>query len=229
MIDTLFLDLDGVVLNFVCAERQAVGEMLETLGMPFDETIIDRYSVINDALWRAHERGEIDKACLKVERFRRLAAEFTLPVEPQRMAAEYVERLSKQGQLTVGAAGALKSLKGRFKLYAVTNGLTYIQKGRIAAAGIGSYFNGVFISEELGLVKPQPAFFNRCLSLSGAARERVLVVGDSLTADIAGANASGLRCCLIADRPLETAGYGIDYRFDSFKAFAQAACAGEVL
>lgn len=228
MIDTLFLDLDGVILNFQYAERQAIGDVLDAFDCPSDERILERYSAINDGLWKAHERGELDKATLKVERFRRLIAECGFSADPTQMAAAYIDRLSKQGQTTAGAVGALRALKGRYKLYAVTNGVTVIQKGRLAAAGIERYFNGVFISEEIGFVKPQPAFFDACLRAANAKRERVLVVGDSLTADIAGANAAHIRCCLIG-KAADTEGYAIDYAFDSFKAFAAAAVAGEIV
>lgn len=228
MIDTLFLDLDGVVLNFSFAERQAVSEMLEALHERADDAVVERYAAINKGLWEAHERGEITKAALKTERFVRLKSAFSLAAAPDRMAEEYVARLSRQGQLTEGAAGALRSLKGRYRLYAVTNGLTAVQKGRIAAAGIGNAFNGVFISEELGYVKPQKEFFDACLERCRARRERVLVVGDSLTADIAGANAAGLKCCLIGTaEPAD--GYRIDMRYESFKAFAESAAAGEII
>lgn len=222
MFDTLFLDLDGVVLNFKFAEAAAAGRVLDAFGCPSDAATVALYSDINDGLWKAHERGEIDKAALKVERFRRLTRALGVSADAEQMAAAYVDALSCQGQMLEGVPSALKTLKGRYKMYAVTNGIARVQRGRIAAAGIARFFNGLFISEELGYVKPQREFFEACLAKAGVARARVLVVGDSLTADIAGANAAGLRCCWITDDAVVPEGYSVDYTFDSLKAFAEA-------
>ena len=65
-----------------------------------------------------------------------------------------------------------------------------------AAAGIASYFEFMVISEEIGVAKPDPRFFEIALAMAGNPDPReVLVIGDSLTSDIQGGIAYGLDTC----------------------------------
>ena len=55
----------------------------------------------------------------------------------------------------------------------------------------------VFISDEIGWQKPRKEFFDRCFERIGGdlLPSQVLLVGDSLTSDILGANLAGLDAC----------------------------------
>ena len=71
--------------------------------------------------------------------------------------------------------------------------MTAIQEGRLAHSTIAPYFKEVFISEQLHTQKPEPAFFDKVGQLiPGFSKEKTLMIGDSLTADIAGGNAAGI-------------------------------------
>ena len=71
--------------------------------------------------------------------------------------------------------------------------MTAIQEGRLAHSTIAPYFKEVFISEQLHTQKPEPAFFDKVGQLiAGFSKEETLMIGDSLTADIAGGNAAGI-------------------------------------
>ena len=76
----------------------------------------------------------------------------------------------------------------------VTNGASDSQRGKLAAAGITSWFAGLAISGELGVAKPDPAVFAPALAtVDASAGDRgVWHVGDNLAADVAGANAAGI-------------------------------------
>ena len=71
-----------------------------------------------------------------------------------------------------------------------------VQHSRIASAGIAPYFKGVFISEEIGAVKPQREYFEACFArIPGFDPARALMVGDSLSSDIRGGINAGIRTC----------------------------------
>lgn len=54
----------------------------------------------------------------------------------------------------------------------------------------------VFVSEEVGVEKPNRRFFEHAIKTLGIEhREKILVVGDSLTADIRGGQNAGLATC----------------------------------
>ena len=70
------------------------------------------------------------------------------------------------------------------------------QVNRLRRAGMLDAFERLFISGQLGAEKPSRVFFDRCLAqLPGVRPEQCLMIGDSLTADIAGGRAAGMRTC----------------------------------
>ena len=68
-----------------------------------------------------------------------------------------------------------------------------MQLSRLKSAGLFSYFSDVFVSDEMGFEKPDSRFFSKCLHRIHFRPEEVLMVGDSLQADIAGGAKSGLK------------------------------------
>ena len=67
----------------------------------------------------------------------------------------------------------------------------------LARLGLARHFDAILISGELRIDKPDPRIFRRALDAVGCAPEEALFVGDSLDADIAGAEAVGCRAVLI--------------------------------
>ncbi|MFQ5512906.1 MAG: HAD family hydrolase [Myxococcota bacterium] len=59
-------------------------------------------------------------------------------------------------------------------------------------AGLRSHLDAVVISEQVGFRKPRPEIFRAALERLGARPETAVHVGDSLSADIAGAGALGI-------------------------------------
>ena len=58
------------------------------------------------------------------------------------------------------------------------------------------YKRQAFISEEAGASKPSAAYFDYVFShIDGITRDNCLLVGDSLSSDIRGANNAGIPCC----------------------------------
>ena len=58
------------------------------------------------------------------------------------------------------------------------------------------WFSVVVISEEIGLAKPDRAYFDHVFSLMNTPRkDRVLIIGDSLTSDIQGGINYGIDSC----------------------------------
>ena len=90
------------------------------------------------------------------------------------------------------APAVLAALSPRYKLCVATNGLSSMQAGRLAP--LSPFLCRTFISEEMGFIKPNPAFFRAMTEELGAEPSRCLMVGDSLGSDVAGANAAGMDC-----------------------------------
>ncbi len=194
MIRNILLDLDDTLLDFSVAEHAALMRTFEDFGIPADEAVMRRYSQINSNCWRRLERGEISRSEVLIGRFRALFAEMALPGRAEEVNARYEEYLAREHAFVPGAPALLEALYGKYRLYIVSNGTAKIQYSRIAGADIGKYFDGIFISEEIGYDKPDRAFFSYCFSqIPDFSREESVIVGDSLTSDMLGGHNAGVR------------------------------------
>ncbi len=196
MIRNLFFDLDDTLLDFHRAEDIALRRTLSSLGTEPTDEIAARYSEINDRQWKMLERGERTREQVKLQRFQILLEEFGIPASAGEARDRYEENLSRGYYFMEGALPLLKELAPSFRLYLASNGTARVQHGRLESAGIEPYFQGIFISEEIGYDKPDVRFFEKCFEkIPSFSREETLMVGDSLTSDIRGGRAAGIRTC----------------------------------
>lgn len=200
--DYLLFDVDNTLLDFDRAEHDALTDSLTSFGFPTDEALIAAYSAINDRHWKMLERGEIDRATLSWRRFEVFGEECGLKsMDAHAFCESYVENLSHKIFLMDGALEVCRTLAERYTLCAITNGNTAVQHGRFDPSPLRPLFDGVFISDEMGVNKPSRAYFERVQeALGGAEPSRMLVIGDSLTSDIAGGVAFGTDTCWVCSR-----------------------------
>jgi 2-haloalkanoic acid dehalogenase type II len=70
----------------------------------------------------------------------------------------------------------------------------------IEVAELREHFDSLLSSETAGSCKPDPGIFEEALRRAGCAPAEALFVGDTLAADVAGANRAGLRSVLLWHR-----------------------------
>lgn len=198
MIEFLFLDLDDTILDFQKAERLALAKTLESFGLPPTDTVLARYHEINREHWERLERKELTRQQVLVGRFAALFQEMGLSADAEKVARAYEENLSQGHYFLPGAEEALKSLSQTYKLYLASNGTAKVQAGRLKSAGIIPYFQEIFVSQEIGANKPDPAYFSACFArIAGFRKDRAMMVGDSLTSDILGGIQAGIATCWV--------------------------------
>ena len=82
------------------------------------------------------------------------------------------------------------------RVYLITNAVEAVQRGRLGRSALAPYVEEAFISETAGAAKPSVEYFDYVFAhIDGITKEKCLVIGDSLTSDIQGANNYGLPCC----------------------------------
>ncbi|HSV86146.1 MAG TPA: HAD family hydrolase [Levilinea sp.] len=67
-------------------------------------------------------------------------------------------------------------------------------------AGVRDYFDQIIVSAAVGIRKPDPYIFRLALDHFGAAAERAVMIGDTLSADVLGAHNSGMSSVWITRR-----------------------------
>ncbi|MFV0353012.1 MAG: YjjG family noncanonical pyrimidine nucleotidase [Oscillospiraceae bacterium] len=192
----ILFDLDGTLLDFVSAEQVSIASTLEAFELPADEEVCAQFSAINASLWEQLEKGQIKKDKLSVMRFSMLLEKLGMAGDAIRMNNDYMTRLSAAAMPFAGAKELLEELSEFATLAVTSNGNQSVQESRLEKSGLAPYFDEIFVSEKLGVTKPQARFFDTALRRLGIkSKEKVLVVGDSLTADIQGGINAGLDTC----------------------------------
>ncbi|HWQ97731.1 MAG TPA: YjjG family noncanonical pyrimidine nucleotidase [Clostridia bacterium] len=193
----LLFDIDNTLMDFTAGEKTALFQTMEEMGVPISEADYQKYLEVNRAAWARFETGELDSKAVQRVRFEDYAMHLGVDVaHGAALNARYVENLGQQAILFPGAAELLETLSRRYKLAVATNGLTLVQRARLAKSGFLPLLSGVFISQEMGVQKPEKAYYDQIFSAFGDdAHEKYLMIGDSLSADIAGGINAGIDTC----------------------------------
>jgi 2-haloacid dehalogenase len=192
----ILFDADGTLFDYERAENRALQSTFADLSEPFRKEYFGLYRIYNAQVWAEFEQGRIGAVALRVERFRRMFAAAGIQRQPEEFSRVYLPNLAKGSYLIRGAEETVAALRPLFKLGLITNGLSDVQRPRLAASPLADVFDVVAISEELGAAKPHAAYFDAVFRLmDGADRRTVLVVGDGLTSDIQGGAGYDLDTC----------------------------------
>ena len=194
----LLFDLDDTLLDFGKAQTLAFKKLLEDENIEYSDELFEQYEMINKSLWRSFERGEISNKVVTSERFIRFFALFGMKVDGSEVDNRFRSYLAEGNQLFEGIVEMLEKLSLTHKLYIASNGIGVTQHTRLKNNNLNKYFEKIFISEEIGSKKPDKKFFDIIFKEIGVKnKDEVLMIGDTLTSDILGANNAGIDSCLV--------------------------------
>lgn len=219
MIKVILWDVDGTLLDFKAAEKVAIRQCFVSHEMgECTNEMLKNYSAINKRYWEALERRELTKPEVLVGRFREFFAAEGLPVEKaESFNQEYQVRLGDTVVFCDNAFELVQKYKGQRKQYAVTNGTKVAQDKKLKNSGLDMLFDGIFISDVLGVEKPNIGFFDKVFEVIGHfEKDEVLIVGDSLTSDMRGGNNAGiLTCWYNPDKTENTKDINVDFEVEN--------------
>ncbi len=208
----ILLDADNTLFDFDACEKEAFYYAMHHFGVDATEDMYARYNIINANCWKALERGELTRESLQITRYQRLMEEFSLSLDPKETNECYLGHLATVGILYPGAVEFVKTLSENAQVYIITNGLARVQVGRFRNCPLVPYLKSIFISEDMGASKPDPAFFEAVAKkIDGFEKSRAIVIGDSLTSDIQGANNYDLDCIWYNPKKKAKGNQKIDY------------------
>ena len=192
----LLFDADGTLFDFDKAEAEALSGAFAAFDLPYNSHISDSYHKVNSQIWLEFEQGLITQQELRSQRFARLFKILDLEVDATAFSDVYINHLGRGTYLIEGAEVLLEALNGRFHLLLITNGIADVQRPRLAGSTIKQYFPIVIISGEIGTAKPDPKIFDAAFeAMDHPAKEKCLIIGDSLSSDIRGGLNYGIDTC----------------------------------
>ena len=202
----LFIDFDDTLYDTHDNAVIALKETFEAFHLEryFEDPNVfyDAYWAANIDLWSRYSKGEIDRPYLIVERFRRplsmgVGLEVTEPFCLE-MSDVFLDFCSSKPGVIDGAHELMDYLRGRgYRMHMTSNGFHEVQYKKLAACGLRDYFDTIILSEDAGVNKPSPQYFDYALKVSGADRQTTLMIGDNLNTDVIGALNAGINAMLV--------------------------------
>lgn len=191
-IQAVFLDAGGV---FFLPETEVIAPELAAVGIDADDDLLAQahyagmrsWDVAATPDWSAYTRGyatmvapeRLESAAEAVGRaFRR--------VEWSRIISSSVQALDKIASADVQVA-VVSNSDGAVEGYFRDRGIAQVGPGE------GVEVNTIIDSHVVGVAKPDPRIFEIALERVGIGPEQAIHVGDSLYADVGGAEAAGVR------------------------------------
>ncbi len=193
----LLFDLDNTLFDFSAAEAAGIEHCARKYGLEWSDEVLGIYREINHEAWTDYEHGRLPKSDLRTVRFSRLFDHFRLVADVEACSEEYRTELGKSAVPIAGAENLVRSChRAGYKLGMITNGLTEVQRPRLALSPLTELFDFVIVSDEIGVAKPDAAFFRHALErMHTDDPADALVIGDNLNADIRGGAEFGCATC----------------------------------
>ena len=193
----VYFDLDDTLLNHRAAERAALADCTRDFEHHFSshtiEHIQETYHAHNGPLWRDYGAGRIGREELKRLRFERLLHTLNINnASSEEIGTHYLACYANHWRWLDGAERAFHAVADRVPVGILTNGFAEIQHAKLERFPVLRERTArIVISEEIGVMKPDPAIFAHATESAGVSPEQILYVGDSLHSDVEGGRGFG--------------------------------------
>ena len=201
MIKVVFVDIDNTLLSFEEYVKWAMKTGFEHFGFkPYEPYMFDVFHEINMGFWHRHERGEITFEQIQNERWDKVFEALGIDGDGKAFEEYFRTKIFDSAILEPYAKETLEYLHDKYILATASNGPFEQQKHRLQVGDILEYFDFVFVSEDIGVQTPEKEFFVRCFERMkkqgvDAKPDEAIIIGDSLTSDMAGGINAGIHTC----------------------------------
>lgn len=217
-VDAVCFDLDDTLCTYRRGGPELLAAAVEAVGVEPPFTYPEYEARYDEFLDEAASIEELRERC-----FAALAADAGRdPSIGRELAAAYAaERDHANVRALPGVTETLSALSDR-QLALVTNGPPTDQRSKVEGLGIVETFETIVYAGHDIPAKPDPEPFERALSALDCAPDRAIHVGNSLTSDVAGANAAGLSSVWVpADSTANAGDETPDLRLDSLSSLPE--------
>lgn len=196
MIKAVLLDIDNTLLDFNKCSREAMCLAAKDFSINFPENYFEIFTEINNSLWEKIEKGELNRQGLFKIRWNMIFEAMGINADGPQFEELFRGYIKSSAIPVEGAEEILEYLSKKYYVCTASNSELAQQEKRLRKAGMLPYIRKIFTSEEIGFAKPSAEFFEACKNeLPQFRKEEIIVIGDSITADIDGAKAFGFKTC----------------------------------
>ena len=189
MYRAIFIDIDDTLLDYIPCCREAF-----EFALPEHPEYFDLFFEISGRLFSEAKHGLHTIAEVMELYPKEFIATIGYPpeaVDPFKHA--FRAAWGKTHTLVPGAKEMLENLQAKgYRLFAASNSFGHLQRNRLENAGILPYFEDTYISMDIGYDKPDIRFYQEALRRCGLQPHEVLMIGDSMTTDVIGAQKAGM-------------------------------------
>jgi len=186
-------DLDQTLLDTDKNAETALRKMHLPFTFDFDDTRVQMWHQTQQQMWKELELGTLSRETLMQTRFKCYFDLYQIDVDSNALETQFEDRFFAEHALMPHAQELLTKLSPDHTLVVISNGTRRKQERILRDAKIDSFFEKVYLAEEIGYSKPDINFFKTVVeNLSLDNSKDAIVIGDSLTADIQGAINSNL-------------------------------------
>ena len=183
----VLLDLDNTLIDFNECARHSIINSFKKHNFTYTEDVFETFITENVKIWKRLEKGEITKTELRENRWNIILGKLGIDYDGTIIEEEFENGVAQGAYAVEGAYELLDYLYPKYELYIVSNGFRFVQESRLKIGDFRKYFKDIFLSEDIGIQKPAKEFFDYCFEkLSNPEKENVILIGDSLSADIIG-------------------------------------------
>ena len=189
----IFFDLDRTLWDFDKNSKKVLTDIYDSFKLKAlissPGLFIEKYQVINEALWTLYRENELTKEELRWKRFNDTLSLFNITNElmARDIGDYYLKHSPRQTVLFPNCIDLLNYLSEKYKLHIITNGFEEVQLIKLNESGLTDYFDVLIFSERVGVKKPHPYIFKKAMLKAGAKANNSIMIGDDLYADIYGA------------------------------------------
>jgi len=196
IVKDIFFDLDHTLWDFDKNSMLAFKRVFKKFKITIEfHAFLKIYEPINVEYWKKYREDKVSKENLRrgrlIDSFNFFDLIFTTE-KIDEIADAYIQELPFDNHLFEGAVEILDYLILKYKLHIITNGFEEVQHKKLKNSGIDHYFSTVTTSEEVGVKKPNSKVFLTALNKANSLPNQSFMIGDSLEADILGANNIGM-------------------------------------
>ncbi len=195
---TYFFDLDGTLLDHGHSRRSGIDSLISFSPelRVYAEAELDRaWLDAEDVHFARYERGEISYVEQRRERLRQVFPDVCVNLADEALDAlykEYLHGYEGSWRFYSDALPVLRALAHE-PLVLITNGSSELQRAKVERLRLHDYFEEILVSSEVGFAKPDPRIFALGAERVSRKPETVSFVGDSITNDIHGSSAAGMK------------------------------------